>query len=304
MPYSQYGTGVAVDNLSYPYSGGHQSAREHHIVIHAPYFNPVAYVQYPVAPVVVTPVIPQVSVLPVAQPPLDLDLDPAKRPAKVSSVAERLKSLEYQSRGDEQLRKKQWAQAYMRYRSALDAAGDRGEARFRQAFTYTAIKQYSSAIREFKRGLFLDPELPVTGISLAELFGSDSEIIRTSILHKVADWVKEDPQDAERLFLLGLLLHFEGDPRSRDVFQSARVVSAGDNWHIDAMLNANRPAADADPQIKPALLPDLPPLPKSALAPNPIPGNLALHPEADPVNPPLLPVLSDRPMPPVVRVTP
>ena len=127
--------------------------------------------------------------------------DPVKLPAKVSTAAGRLKSLEQQSHGDEKLRKQQWAQAYMSYRSAADAAGDRGSAHFRLAFTFTAMKHYSSAVREFRRGLFLDPTLPLTGVKIETLFGPESQIVRTSILHKVADWVRTNTS-ATALFIV------------------------------------------------------------------------------------------------------
>jgi hypothetical protein len=246
-----------------------------------------------------------ISVTPVVQPTLpDPAEDASKRPVKPSTPAARLRSLEHQANGDEQLRKQLWAQAYMRYRSAIEAAGDRGEAQFRQGFTHTVMQHYAPAIREFKRGLYLDRDLPLNGIQLAMLFGPGSEALRTSVLHKVADWVKEDPKDADRLFLLGLLLHYEDDPRSRDVLKVAQRVSTDSTDHIVALLAAQE--QQPSPAGKPGLLLELPPLPdagfQQAPAPQlPNPPLPQLNPVAEPV-PGGLPVLSNRPTPPFIVV--
>ncbi len=166
------------------------------------------------------------------------------------------------------------------------------------------MQHYGPAIREFKRGLFLDKDLPLNGIRLAMLFGPGSEALRTSVLHKVADWVKEDPRDADRLFLLGLLLHYEDDPRSRDVLKAAQRVSTDSTDHIVALLAAQD--QQPPPAGKPGLLLELPPLPDAGFPQDPAPQlpNSPLPP-LNPVAEPLpggLPVLSNRPTPPVIVV--
>ncbi len=289
---------VAVSGL-----GAHR--HYHHYETRMPIFVGSAPVWFPAsAPVSQVSFIPTVSVFPIAdKTPIDHFDDPAKRPANPSSPAARLKSLEHQSRGDEKLRKHLWAQAYMNYRSAIDAAGDRGEARLRQGFTYVAMLHYASAVREFKRGLFLDPQLPVTGIKLAMLFGPGSEIVRTSILHKVADWVREDPRDADRLFLLGLLLHYEDDPRCRDVLQAAQRMAGGMDEHIVALLAVwnDKPPVVGGVGAKPALLLELPALPdRGGLPAVPHLEVPVLTQEVQPVLSQGLPPLSNLPTPPVV----
>ncbi len=272
--------------------GGH-----HHHQPNAPIFVSSGPVFFPSTPMVA----PSVSVIPVIHHPKPPVVDdPAKHPAKPSTAAGRLRSLKHQASGDEQLRKHLWAQAYMRYRSAIDSASDQGEPRFRQGFTYTAMQHYSSAVREFKRGLFLDPDLPVAGIKLAALFGPGSEIARTSILHKVAEWVREDPRDADRLFLLGLMLHFEDDPRCRDVLKAAQRMAGGRDDHIVALLAAAPVEQPAPEGVgKPPLLPELPSLPGvgvPAMAAN-VGAGAIIGPQ--PVPPPGLPPLSDQATPPI-----
>ena len=212
---------------------------------------------------------------PVQQP--GAKIDPSQRPVVPSSTAAKLKSLEKQAFGDEQLRKQQWAKAYVEYRAAVDAAPDRAEAHYRLGFLFVAMQHHVSAVREFKRAVFLDPTLPQTGDKLAVLFGPDSQILRTSIMHKVADWLREDIRDPDRLFLFGLLLHYEDDARGREVLEAAqRMANNGEQFadHIVAFLSVPlaQPAA-AGPKPTPGLF-DLP-----KLLPQPAaPGGVGLAP--------------------------
>ena len=204
-------------------------------------------------------------------------IDPSQRPVIPSSTAAKLKSLEKQAFGDEQLRKQQWAKAYVEYRAAVDAAPDRAEAHYRLGFLFVAMHHHASAVREFKRAVFLDPALPQTGDKLAVLFGPNSQILRTSITHKVADWLREDIHDPDRLFLFGLLLHYEDDARGRDVLEAAqRMANNGEQFadHIVAFVSlpVEQPIA-VGPKPTPGLF-DLPKL----LPPPAAPAGVGLAP--------------------------
>jgi hypothetical protein len=205
--------------------------------------------------------------------PLDAQIDPSQRPVARASAAARLKSLEKQAFGDEQLRKQQWAKAYVEYRAAVDAAPDQADAHYHLGFLFVAMQHYASAVREFKRAIFLDPTLPQTGEKMAVLFGPDSQILRTSIVHKVADWLREDIRDPDRLFLFGLLLHYENDARGREVLEAAqRMANSNGRFsdHIVAFLSPSvEPAAADDPKPDPGLI-DLPNL----LPPRAVPGRV------------------------------
>jgi len=211
--------------------------------------------------------------------PVGAKSDPSQRPVAPSRTAAKLKSLEKQAFGDEQLRKQQWAKAYVEYRAAVDAAPDRAEAHYRLGFLFVAMQHYASAVREFKRAVFLDPTLPRTGDKLAVLFGPNSQIVRTSIIQKVADWLREDIRDPDRLFLFGLLLHYEDDARGHEVLEAAqRMASNSERFadHIAAFLTlpGEQPAA-AGPNPAPGLF-DLPRLLPQPVAPGgdgPAPAN-------------------------------
>lgn len=220
--------------------------------------------------------------------------DPSQRPVAPTSTAAKLKSLEKQAFGDEKVRKQQWAHAYLDYRAAVDAAPDRAEAHFRLGFLFTAMQHYASAVREFKRGVFLDPTLPQTGDKLTSVFGPNSQIVRTSILNKVSDWLREDIRDPDRLFLLGLLLHYEDDTRGREVLEAAQRMAANEEKfadHIAAFLSfpVEPPAIGAPPPVAlPKLLPQ-PDAPNGAVNPRangdnlpPAPLPAAPLPDAEP----------------------
>ena len=171
--------------------------------------------------------------------PAPAPFDPSKVPVVPSSTAARLKSLEHQTRGDQRLREQRWADAWAAYRSSVDAAPDRAEAHLRLGLCLVAMLRYEPAIREFKRALFLDPTIPKSGKISSTLFGPDSQLVRSSILSKLSDWVREDYRDPDRLFVLGVVLHFEGDPRGQEVFEAAlRMKRKGDVSHISSFLGS------------------------------------------------------------------
>lgn len=290
-PAYSYGTGGGAAPQIAVSRGRHPTTYRVHPTIYLnapPIWSPsvVMPVSPVVSPVPWQPIRPSISIVPVASPtPIKLP-DDLKSSVKPSSPASRLKSLEHQARGDEKLRKFQWAQAYMAYRSAIDSAGDRGEARFRQGFTYTAMQHYASAVREFQRGLALDAELPEKGIRLEMLFGPGSLAARASLLNKVADWVGEETSESDRWFLLGLLLHYEEDPRSREALAVARDLADGPAPHIQLLLDSPMPKGAS----RAAELVALPPIPDAAKPGAINPGNL----ETEPLH---LPLLLDQPVP-------
>lgn len=215
--------------------------------------------------------------------PVTAKMDPSQRPVVPSSTAAKLKSLEKQAFGDEKVRKQQWAQAYLDYRAAVDAAPDRAEAHFRLGALFAEMQHYASAVREFKRAVFIDPTLPQTGDRLAAIFGPNSQVVRTSILNKVADWLREDLRDPDRLFLFGLLLHYEDDARGHEVLEAAQRMADNSDLsadHIVAFLSlpVEQPAAgEPKPAPQPVELPKLLPAPAAPavndnLPPAPLPA--------------------------------
>lgn len=182
--------------------------------------------------------------------------DPSQRPVTESSTASKLKSLERQALGDSKLRKQQWLAAYGDFRVAVDAAPDRAEAHFRLGCVFVAMNRFSSAVREFKRAVYLDALLPQTGDRLSAVFGPDSQVARSTFLNRAADWLREDIRDPDRLFLLAVLLHFEDDARSREIFEAARRMANQSGVfadHIIAFLNLPTESVPGSESVVPSL---------------------------------------------------
>ena len=182
------------------------------------------------------------------------------RKIRESTPAAQLKSLRAQAQGDEWFRKGNYLQAYSRYKKAVAEADDRAAAHFRLAYCLVAMGRYDRAVSEMKRGLKVDPTWPVTGDSLLLVFGGDNVLAKTTTVSLVTAWVREDIRDPDRLFLIGVLMHFDDDDRAVKFFETAiRLTGGGD--HLVAFLKRPEKAGgpqQAVPQIQPQPAPPKP----------------------------------------------
>ncbi|MSR59262.1 MAG: tetratricopeptide repeat protein [Planctomycetaceae bacterium] len=175
---------------------------------------------------------------------------------KPSSPEAKRKSIRSQAQGDEWFVKQNYLQAFARYKQATAAAADRPEPRFRLALSLAAMGEYGQAVDEIKRLVRLDPEWPAHGDRLDEVFGADNSLSKNAMLLKVADWVREDIRDPERLYLLGVLLHFNEDQdKAKTLFQTTNQL-AGDSQHVSVFLAPAGPALPIAPAKDPAALPE------------------------------------------------
>lgn len=155
---------------------------------------------------------------------------------KPSSPDAKRKSIRSQAQGDEWFVKQNYLQAFARYKQAVGAAADRPEPRYRLALALTALGEFGQAVDELKRLVRLDPEWPVHGDRLDDVFGVENTLAKNFVLEKVADWVREDIRDPERLYLLGVLLHFNEDQdKAKTLFQTTKKLE-GDSQHVRVYL--------------------------------------------------------------------
>jgi tetratricopeptide (TPR) repeat protein len=190
--------------------------------------------------------------------PIAAQID-ATRPVVASNGDAVRRSLEQEVLGDKKLRLRKWSEACAYYRQSVDAADDRARVHLRLGFAYVALNHFTLAQREFKRGLALDPAIANDGDNLATIFGPESDPIRKSIQQQIAAWVRNDIRDADRLFLLGLWLHYDDDPRSREVLEAA-LNRAGEASHIAALLRPSNESSREYDQARLATAPELPTL--------------------------------------------
>jgi len=172
--------------------------------------------------------------------PLKLSPD-ARKPAPIpppSSPKATLNSRRAQAQGDAHMRKQEYQKAWKRYRRALQTAPDRSEPFFRTGFALVALGMFEASGKYFKRGLQLDPNWPVNGQSLGRIFGRRNRIAKNETLRSAAQWVKQDFRDPDRLFILGVLLHFDNQTDKAAVVFKAAYRLAGRGEHLAAFLTS------------------------------------------------------------------
>jgi hypothetical protein len=170
-----------------------------------------------------------------ALPPRIPDLRTRAR-LRPSTPEQQVKSLHAQAQGDVWMKKLRFLNAYERYKVAQGAASDRPEPYFRLGFSLAAVASFDSAVKYIKQGLELDPQWPSHGDRLETLFGEDNRLSVLTLIERVGGWAREDIRDPDRLFLMGVVLHFDGDSRASEFFEAAyRLAGSGD--HLLAFLH-------------------------------------------------------------------
>ena len=219
---------------------------------------------------------------------------PIRKPTK-STPAARMKSITAQARGDRYMEEQKYGSAYERYRVAFQAAPERAAPYFRTGFALVAMNRYTESIKYFKRGLQLDPNWPTNGESLGKIYGRKNGIAKTAILGNATRWAKQDIRDPERLFVLGVLLHFDNQTDKSPVLFEAAYRLAGGGEHLKAFLRVKKYVAQAKKagtiapkvfEVKPQQTKKAKPLPNLEPPRPPIPGRPKKK-EATPLVPPL-----------------
>ena len=96
--------------------------------------------------------------------------------------------------------------------------------------------RHAQAIGAVERGLRIDPDWARSDFELQELFGAD-EAAKNAYLDALAEAAQEDPHDAERLFMWGAALHFDGQTQQAEkCFERSLRLAGGDGEHIRAFL--------------------------------------------------------------------
>lgn len=133
--------------------------------------------------------------------------------------------------GDRLFRQGRYGEAYQRYFDSQREIVDRGAVYFRQAYALIAMGRFSHAVAKLKRGLQVDPCYPRSGATLDEVFGLDGSNRKAEFVEQVTGWTKRNSRDPDRLFLLGVILYFDEDPRSTALFHDAQKLT-GNPSHL------------------------------------------------------------------------
>jgi tetratricopeptide (TPR) repeat protein len=138
--------------------------------------------------------------------------------------------------GDAQFATGDYFEANIRYRKAVAAAPRMGAPYFRQGYALMASGRWDLAAESIRRGLGHDPDWPSSGFSNAELY-ADRPDLKVKHIEQLARAAEEDENDADRLLLMGVLLHFDGKPdRARPFFERVEQLIPGGDQAAQAFL--------------------------------------------------------------------
>lgn len=167
---------------------------------------------------------------------------------RTSNEAARQRARQWMARGDSLFHAQRCHEALQRYKSAIEAAPDLAEAYVRQGFALIVVNQPKLAAKAFKISLHLDPEVWRTGFQLDDLY-QDNHLAKTAHLELLAQSSLDRPEDADLVFLVGMMLWADGDrERARGFLQKAHDMVGPAADFLNPLLNR--------PGDKPAL-PDI-----------------------------------------------
>ena len=162
----------------------------------------------------------------------------------VSNEEARARATRFVSFGDDKFGEQEYHSAAQRYRFAIEAAPDIADAHFKQGFAYIASNRYELAVKSFKRGLQVDPLWINSSFRIDDLYGRNA-LAKGSHVDALAKSALIDRGNADHFFLLGVLLHFDGQPeRAKKFFERAVKLTGDDAEHIGAFLAPPLPNAE------------------------------------------------------------
>jgi Tfp pilus assembly protein PilF len=143
--------------------------------------------------------------------------------------------------GDGYFRNGKYSFACDRYRSAVQAAPRLADAHFRLGFALAALGRYDSAVKELDRGLEIQPNWAQSEFRLADIYG-DNEQAKKAHLEAIAKAADDRGASSDLLFLIGVYLHFDGQPdRARPFFQRASQLAGGNVARLGPFVAPARP---------------------------------------------------------------
>ncbi len=138
--------------------------------------------------------------------------------------------------GDALFADRKYSDAYIRYRKAARAAPEVADIYFRQGYALLAMGHYDLAAKALKRGLEINPAWALSDFDPDEFYGGDVAA-KASHLAALSQAETKDPRNPDLLFLLGVLLHFDGQAgKAIPYFERAAQLNVGNDDHIEAFL--------------------------------------------------------------------
>lgn len=140
------------------------------------------------------------------------------------------------SSGDAAFAKQSYARATSRYREAVARAPDYAEGHFRLAHMYIASRQFDLALKSALTALELSGTARRDGFSLADMYQGNG-FARQKDDERLLDASLREPNDGGLQFLIGLTLHYGGNPlKAREHFQKAAGLAGPQQDYVRHFL--------------------------------------------------------------------
>ncbi|MCA9153311.1 MAG: hypothetical protein KDA38_00925 [Planctomycetales bacterium] len=153
-----------------------------------------------------------------------------------SNATSQARARQWIEQGDRLFAQQRFASALDRYKSAVASAPDMAAAYFREGHAFVATHQFDLAAKAFKLGVLLSKDIPADTIALDELYG-DNLLTKQSRMEAVAQSALLDQQNADLLFLVGILLHQDGQvERAKTFFDHAAQREGSDAEYLRPFL--------------------------------------------------------------------
>ena len=174
----------------------------------------------PVAPAI--PAAPAVPVVPArTQPQVPIQVRSGPNAAALQLANK------YINYGDRLFGEQRYQEALSRYKTAVLAAPAHPEAHFRKAHALVTVNQPALALKAFDRGYQLLGNKQRKAFQLDDIY-QDNRSAKIAHMERLAKAAIDNPADAKPLLLLGLALHYDGEPeRAQKFFARALTMTTG-----------------------------------------------------------------------------
>ncbi len=184
------------------------------------------------------------------------DIAEAAARIRKTGVAAKMKASRLMDLGDDLFHDQKHHEALQRYKSATTAAPDMPETWLRQGFALAATGRYDLAARAFRRAKAIDAEALGVKLLLDDLYG-DTAVAKTAHYDSLARAALAEPDRSDLLLVLGMMLHFDGQPERAAPFFAAvsdldSAAAAEDEETDEAEDGGVREASDVRDAGRPA----------------------------------------------------
>ncbi|TVQ03948.1 MAG: tetratricopeptide repeat protein [Planctomycetaceae bacterium] len=166
---------------------------------------------------------------------------------KPSNVDGRLRADKAIAEGDREFAAGRQRRAITKFRDAIRRAPDYSAGYFRAGHAHTAVGDYDQAVTNFAMALEIARTTHRDGFSLDTLYQDDQQS-KQQHLADLSGALRQRPNEGGLHFLLGLTLHYDGNPlKAREHFRRAVELPGRHRAYAAMYLPAPPPAAIAAP---------------------------------------------------------